>query len=152
MDRRPVFTSIFQSKACGLPWGVRGCLMKAQEGGSSWWHVFKPPPFLISKRPLHPPLPPLTENRALCPFCWWTSQRWYQNQNRTEAEPLTAPPQTSTSPESHWAGKGTRQMSKTERETSTERLDNGRQIELCGQDHHRDMGRFTHIQPQHVLW
>lgn len=43
MDRHTVFTSHFFSKACGLPSGAQGgFLMKAQEGGSSWWHVFEP--------------------------------------------------------------------------------------------------------------
>lgn len=42
-DGRTVFSSHFFSKACGLPSEAQaGFLMKAQEGGSSWWHVFEP--------------------------------------------------------------------------------------------------------------
>lgn len=90
--------------------------------------------FLISPNApfiLPPSPPPPIENEVLCPFHYCPSWSWawaagacWSASSRTRAEPSWAPhsagyslpPQTNTSPQSPWAGKGKSKMSKTERD------------------------------------
>lgn len=84
-------------------------------------------PFIQPSSPLLPPI----ENEVLCPFHYCPSWSWawavgafWSASTRTRAEPSLAPhssgyslpPQTNTTPQSPWAGKGKRKMSKTERD------------------------------------